>query len=492
MSSAPVVVALSRRTVSAFGVWAIGSATSAPIVVSACGISATCATSDMAGSTTAFVVVGATVGLLLVGYSAMLREFPHSAPCYAVVARGLSRNMGVAAGFVALLSYNALQISLYGLLGLMASSVAGVGAWWVWANLGIAMVAFLGRRRIELSAKAVITALVISLLALLWSAVATLSGSAGYLFTGHPFASDGLVAQGLGLTIALTVSAYAGVEGAGSLVEEERASGRRGESVRRGMMAAVASLTVLYIAVAWTVSVAPTAAESRLPLREAITLRDVIVGVAALVVISGILAPLIAFHHVISRYVFSIAREHVLPPALACSGSSAVAPVRASRLQTAFALLVVNGFAIVGTDPARTLFGWLSTLGAMGVLVLLIATNIAALNHFARRSRTAGAAWGTLGASLVGVTLGTAVLAVTLWQLTPLLRADASSSAPYLVPAVIVMAGTAGLVRAVALRRTRPALYRGIGYGVPQVYDVPDVIHPHQGLQNAQPGQQPE
>lgn len=478
MSSVPVAVVLSRRTVSAFGAWAISSATSVPIMITAGGVSAAYAGSHLAGVTVVLVAVGATVGLLLVGYSMMLREVAHSAPYYAIVGRGLGRELGVAAGSVALLSYNALQISLYGLLGIMASGVIGVGAWWIWANVGIGVVAFMGGRRVTLSIRTVVTALGISLLALLSLVVAALSGTTGGLVTGHALAFEGLMVPGFGLAVALTVAAYTSLDGVGSLVEEEKTTG----ALSRGMFAAAASLTAICIGVAWAASVAfgrsqgSAAVAAGLPLAHATTLGSVVVDLATLVLIFTILAPLLTLHHVISRYTFCIARERVLPAALARTDPAGAAPVGASRSQTALAVVVVNGFAIADADPARGLFGWLSVLGAMGLLVLLLAANIAALKQFAGRTRTARAAWTRVSVPLLGVILGAAILAIMLWRIGPMVQAGPSSWATFLAPALIVVAALAGLARAANLRTARPAVHAGIGYGVPHTYDVPDVI----------------
>ena len=68
----------------------------------------------------------------LVGYVAMARHVPHAATFYAFFARGLGRVWGVSASFVALLSYNCIQIGLYGLIGATLSAQLG-GAWWIWA-----------------------------------------------------------------------------------------------------------------------------------------------------------------------------------------------------------------------------------------------------------------------------------------------------------------------------------------------------------------------
>src|SRR5438270_409548 len=64
-----------------------------------------------------FLVLAVVLALLTVGYVAMSGHVPHAAVFYALIARGLGGVCGVAGGALALLSYNAIQISLYGLFG---------------------------------------------------------------------------------------------------------------------------------------------------------------------------------------------------------------------------------------------------------------------------------------------------------------------------------------------------------------------------------------
>lgn len=58
---------------------------------------------------------------------------------------------------VAILAYNAMQIGILGLLGAAASGTfAGIGIslpWWAWSYIAIAIVAVLGYRQLDLSAK---------------------------------------------------------------------------------------------------------------------------------------------------------------------------------------------------------------------------------------------------------------------------------------------------------------------------------------------------
>ena len=84
-----------------------------------------------------FVVIAVALVPLTVAYVAACRHVAHAAPAYALVAQGLGRVWGVAAAGVALLSYNCIGISLYGLLGALLDGVLGL-PWWGVGRAGVA------------------------------------------------------------------------------------------------------------------------------------------------------------------------------------------------------------------------------------------------------------------------------------------------------------------------------------------------------------------
>jgi amino acid transporter len=484
---ATVAAAMARRTVTAGAAWALGATTSAPMVVLVGGIVATYANSEVTALPLLFALIGGVITLLLVGYTAMVRAVPHSAPYYAITARGLGATSGVAAGFVALLAYNALQISLYGLFGAIMSGITGIDAWWLFAAVAIGIVTVLGTRRIVLSTQIVMGVLVASLLVVgLFIVVGFLDPADG--IPTAAFDPAGLSVPGLGLAVALTLAAYTGPEGMAAFIEEEDSGeGKRGKAISRGMMLCALSLIAVYTAAAWAMQsatgsdqvAAAATADDNLPvtlLSDQVHPAFGILGVVILLL--AILTSLISFHNIINRYAFAMSREQVLHQFLyrAGAGTAADAPVGASRAQNALAAVVVLAWAISGADPATTLFSWASTVGAMGLLALLIVAAAAALRYFARSTDSGESGWATTVAPLFGLAFGIAILVTMLLQLDALVGAEPGSLAPYALPALLVLAAIAGVWRALVLRRSRPQVYEGISHGVPSVYAVPDRI----------------
>lgn len=88
----------------------------------------------------------------------MGRFITNAGTFYAYVAGTPIKPLGVGGSLVALVSYNAMQVGIYGLFGFRLSAFieaeAGFASpWWVWVLLCIVVVGVLGVNRVDLSAK---------------------------------------------------------------------------------------------------------------------------------------------------------------------------------------------------------------------------------------------------------------------------------------------------------------------------------------------------
>ena len=92
-------------------------AASAPLTAVAGGQAATYLVTGNRGVPFMFIPLGIMLGLFAVGYAAMSRYVADAGAFYTYVARGLGKIPSVGAAFVALVSYNAMQIGIYGLFG---------------------------------------------------------------------------------------------------------------------------------------------------------------------------------------------------------------------------------------------------------------------------------------------------------------------------------------------------------------------------------------
>ena len=107
---------------------------------------------------TTFALCCAILLLFAVGFCAMSRHVPNAGAFYAYVQRGLGRAPGLGSAFLALATYTAVQLAVYGYIGAVLDGLVqhyGGPAlpWWLWSVIALTVVGFLGYRNIELSSK---------------------------------------------------------------------------------------------------------------------------------------------------------------------------------------------------------------------------------------------------------------------------------------------------------------------------------------------------
>jgi amino acid transporter len=475
---------LARKSIGFAGLTFVGISAAAPLTGLAGGGVAAFAATGVVGVPLGFAILTVPLLLISVGVVALSKDVSHAAAFYAFLARGLGRSAGVAGAGVALVAYNAIQIGLYGLFGATASGIAG-GIWWIWALAAWAVVGTLGVRHVEVNIR-VIAAVVLAEIVIIGLFIIAALGhpaadAAGVL---TPLAPAMLLVPGLGGVLALGIAAFVGFESIVVYREEANAH----SSVRRASFVALAFLGILLTLGTWgmAVAVGPSSVidvardpGSDLPLSVLGSYYGPLVAVVGRVILLlSMFGAMMAFHNVVSRYVFALSRERVLPGSWSITGGTrGGVPIGGSVVQSVIAVVTICVFAAVGADPFATVFTMLSTLGALGIMVLLIAA-AAAVIRFSLRSAHRPVPWRPLYASAIGGSILTVVLLTTVFNLSSV-TGDAAGSLHWILPVLIVLVGWLGAAWGGFLRRSRPGVWATIGRGQPKPLAVLDQALAH-------------
>ena len=477
---------LARKSISTGSLFFFCVGASAPMTVLAGGVVQTYALTGSVGVPLSFLVIAGALAFFTVGYVAMARYVPHAATFYALLARGIGRTWGLVGGTVALVAYNCIQISLYGLLGFTVSTFFNnTGPWWLWALVAWAVVGLLGILHINVNARVLAVLLVLEIAVILLFDVAAFTHAADGV-TVKPLTPNAMFEAGLGSlggVFALGVAAFVGYETGPFYGEEARTQ----RVVTRASFGALAFIGILYALSSWAMAVtvgvgtvgsgadaAPGvvgAARTPGPPIPLGVLDQHYGGAVAklgnLLLITSIVAAMISFHNSFARYVFGMARERVLPARLGHirPGARGGAPVGGSLLQSAVALIVIAAFALAGSDPVTTMFTWLSSMAAIGVLLLMFAASLSAIVFFGRGAGSGESLWQRFWAPLFGMVVLGVVLVITMLDLYQVLGTSQFAPLTFIVPGIIVLAVVFGLVWARLLQSNRPEVYRNIGVG---------------------------
>jgi amino acid transporter len=452
---------------------------SAPMTVLVGGVIATYQLTGVVGTPLSFLMLSVALGLFAVGYVAMARHVPHAATFYAFFARGLGRVWGVSGSFIALLSYNALQIALYGLIGSSLADLIG-GPWWAWALAIWAIIALLGLLHVTLNAVVLAVILITEIAVIVLFDVAAFISPADGVVSAEPMMPSELLVTGVGGVFALAVASFIGFELGPVFGEEARSH----NSVSRATFWSLGFIGLFYAITAWATALA--VGPSNVAAAAAEQGPGIVFGVmeanygkalsylAQLLLITSIFGSMLSFHNGVGRYVFGLSREGVLPQAFSRVGSSANragAPVGGSVLQSLIALAVLGVCIVLQAEPMAFLFTWLATTAAVGVMALILGTNLAVIGFFRRGGGTRESYWQRVIAPVLGAIAIAGILVITVANLSSLLGLDATSPLQYVVPGLILVAAVLGALWGISLR-ARPDVYSRIGIGEPETLAV--------------------
>jgi amino acid transporter len=303
-------------------------AAAAPFTVVTAVVPSTFTRQDAIVVPIAFVLLGVILLLFSVGYAAMARRAPTAGALYSFIARGLGRPIGVGAAWLALLSYNAIQIGLYGAAGTAAAPLLdlwfGVRAdWWMVAAGCWAVVALCGLLRVDITGGLLAVVVIAEAAVITGFAAANLLEPGGGAITWRtvvPTDWAGIDRPALGLLLVTAAFAFVGFETAAAYGEESR---RPRRSITRATALAVVLLTLLYAVPAWAMSIgagsgrisalsAGRGSELMFDLAGA-RLAPWAVTLGRALVLTGLVAAMISLHGTIARYVFALGRERLLP-----------------------------------------------------------------------------------------------------------------------------------------------------------------------------------
>ncbi|MCU7728574.1 APC family permease [Actinoplanes sp. KI2] len=467
--------ALAKNRLGVPSVVFFGVAGAAPLTVIIGAISATYAIIGSTAVPVAYVAVAAILSLFTVGFVAMSRHIVNSGAFYSYISHGLGRMVGVGAAFVALPAYSVMQIGLYGLFGAAAANILAafgvVTPWWVCAIAAWLIVTVLGLLWVDLSGKVLAVLLVLEISIVLIYDLTMLSHPHGGHITFSSFNPAPLLTPVAGSLLVIAIAGFVGFEATVVLSEEAKDPKR---TIARATHWAVIIAAFMCSISAWAMAVttgpeniASTAAEHQTDLVFFLVgkhLPTPLIDLGYLLFLTSVFAALLAFHAAVARYQFALGREGVLPSGFGRTHPRTGAPVAGSITQSIIAIIALGLYAVSGLDPLVYLFAWMSTIGGLGVLILMWATSAAVIGFFARGRRRENV-WRAFIAPFLSFLLLSVVLTATVIGFGELLQVDGSSPFQWLIPVLYCGVALIGFCWAAIMRAGRPEVYAQIGRG---------------------------
>ncbi|MFD4649953.1 APC family permease [Streptomyces sp. NPDC056721] len=420
------------------------------------------------GAPVGYLLAGLTLAVFAVGFTTMSRHVRSAGAFYAYITRGLGRSVGIGAALLAMVGYNGMEIGVYGLLGTATQdtlhALFGIDIPWLPVSLaGLVLIWYGGFRSIDFGAKllGVLLCAETGILVLLAGGVLLKGGAHG--LSAASFAPGNVLVPGTAAVLAFAFAAFTGFE---STVIYRREARDPGRTVRRATYIAVAFLGLFYAFIVWTViqafgdaHVVQAAGSDPAGLFfSAIT--TFVGGWAAdlmhILIVTSVLASLLAFHNAINRYGLALAEEGVLPKVFGTVHAKHRSPYLAGVAQTVLGAAVVLAFWAAGADPYAQLLLWVNTPGMIGLMALQLLAAIAVPFYFRRITHEEGVLRTVVAPIAATVLLSIAIVLVC----THLdLFTSASSLVNMILMAVAPAVFVLGIALARRLRRTKPDVY---------------------------------
>lgn len=442
----------------------------------------------------AFLLATIVLTVFSIGYAAMAARVSSVGGFYSFISQGLGREIGMSAGITSLACYSVFEASLTGLFAFFGNKWLidhlGINVPWpVLALLMIAVIAVLSYRDVKLSAKILGVALIaeVAILVIFVLGVAFASSGTNFnpealnvfnVYTPLPAQTVGTLAIPAGAAavgIFMAFWSWVGFEMAPNYAEESRDPKR---IVPQSLLLSVVGLGIFYVIVSWcAVSAYPTEADMAAKafsdgVNFYLTPIQQFVGNWAyelmfLLILTSSFACGMAFHNTAARYLYSLAREGVLPKAVAETHDHHKSPHKASAVQSvlAAAWVILYGLGYGFDDPSGQ--AWLgvytlfAVLGTGLLLVLQAVVSVAIILWFKKNG----------GGNVFTTVIAPAVsFVVQIWLVYTLIANLATlggtngfaQSIPYVGLAIILV----GLVWGFVLKSSNPEAYNNIGHMV--------------------------
>jgi amino acid transporter len=374
-------------------------AAAAPLTVIAGNVPIAIGEGPGPGAPVGFIIAAIVLLLFSVGFVTMTPHVKEAGAFFAYIAAGLGPRPGLGAALVALVTYTAIQVGIYGYMGWAVNDLithyGGPSApWWVWALGVLALVSFLGYRHIELSAKVLGVALVLEIAVVVIFDIAVFASGGAEGITGTSFTPAAAFSGPLGIAVLFALTGFIGFEATAVFRDEARDPEH---TIPRATYLAVIIIGVFYaiscwaIVEAWGPSQVTEVAQAALANGDNMLLETagnyvgtIIRDIMQVLLVSSLFACVLSFHNVIARYQFALSKKTVLPRVLGRVHPKHHSPHLSSVFQSVSALVLVIAFAIAGLDPLVGVFGSMAGVSTVGMVMLMLTTSVAVPVFFYR------------------------------------------------------------------------------------------------------------
>ena len=402
-------------------------AAAAPLTVIGGNVPIAVGSGNGAGAPVGFLLAALVLLVFAVGFVTMTPYVRDAGAFFSYASAGLGPRAGLAAAFVALVAYTAIQVGVYGFLGwALGDLVTFFGGptlhWGVYAFVALILVAVLGYRHIELSSRVLGIALVaeITVVVVLDVVIFSTGGAEGIAWS--TFSAENVFSPGLAISVLFALTGFIGFEATAVFRDEARDPAR---TIPRATYLAVIIIGVFYAVSCWAL-ITGAGTDGAVALAKATLAGDanmlmdltgrylgpIFQDITQVLLVTSLFACVQSFHNIIARYQFTLAGRGALPRRLGVVHGRHESPAFSSMVQTITAAVIVGAFALFDVEPLVGVFGSMAGVATVGMVLLMLLTSVAVLVFFSRNAQVRRALIGRAVVAPIAAVIG---LALSLW-----------------------------------------------------------------------------
>lgn len=456
-----------RRTLSTQRIVFLVIAAAAPLAAMIGNVPLAMVYGNGAGLPVAYLVAAIVLICFSVGYAAMSRRVINTGAFYTYISRALGKDIGVGAAYLALTSYTAMTCGLAGAFGYfmheLILAAAGMSiSWFILSAIGIAIVALLGYRSVDLSAKILGFLMIAEFAVLVVFEIIVIAKNGFSTFPMESFTYKQATSGPFGIAALIAFTSFIGFESAALYGEETKNPER---SIPRATYIAVTTVGVFYVFTTWVI-IGATGVDELKSQAEAdggvfvLNLLnqyggEVLFDIGAVLLCTSVLAGYSALHNAASRYLFALGRENIAPHKFGEYHKDFFSPHIASVAITAVTSIVAVAFAIGGADPYKVFAASLIAVGTLGIVALQAFASLSVVVFFwARKDRKL---WQGFIAPMIGFVGLMAAFILAATHYNTLTGSD--NKLINLVPVLLIFITVGGVFNGVRIKRNKPVIY---------------------------------
>jgi amino acid transporter len=435
-------------------------------------------TGNGAGMPSAFLLDGIILLFFAVGLATMSRHVKRTGGFFTYVGYGLGRPSGVAAAWLALLTYATAMVAVFAYLGLSLGEWIDTHTgldlpWWVWTLGAVGVVGVLGYRKVELSSKVLAVVLIVEIGAVLVLAAVIVARGGADGLSLNSFHPSEFMSGNPALALMWGMAGYAGFESTTIYRAEARDPEK---TIPRATYGALVLVALFYTFASWALvqgwgesfdsTVENTTSNFVLATTQEY-LGSVGGEIVNVLLLTSFFACALSFHNVIARYKHVMANAGILPRRIGRVHDRHHSPYVSSLVLTTAVVSLFVLFALLDLDPYLEVYTWFGGIGTVSVVVLMALTCLAVLVYLSRKN-VPGDLWRNRIAPTIGL-VGLSFIAIMLLMNFPTLLGDVDSEGNAKVGvlsigiyAMMAAVPVFGLLQAYWLMRKRPAVYRTV------------------------------